>query len=334
MNRIWKELLGFETRDIVERFIQKRHNRTLNANRIQQITSNFIQGREYFHSAETADITVRPLLQYYGVMALSKGLILSLDISKTEHQLKKSHGLEITNWNQVLKNKDFENTQIKIYDGTFYELISITKNKNYLRANSTVVNYGSHLTPCKIGDTFTLKQIIQYFPDLKKEYGSWIDEELQMALVQTVKFLEEEKKMVIELSGIIDDKLIDLFFPDQYCKNKTVKKEKNKTSVAYGVCGWSPNISQRWDGTLNIGDAFVVPVLPGDIGLNLLSGMYIISYFLGMMARYYPTTWIGLKRVEKGDKIFPFVYQILDFISEKYPIQVLDFLNAPYDFEK
>lgn len=129
MNRIWNELLGFETRDIVERFIRKRHGRTLNASRIQQITSNFIQGREYFQSAEKADITVRPLLQYYGVMALSKGLILSLDISKTEHQLKKSHGLEITNWTQILKNKDFENMQVKICDGTFFELISVTENK-------------------------------------------------------------------------------------------------------------------------------------------------------------------------------------------------------------
>lgn len=155
-----------------------------------------------------------------------------------------------------------------------------------------------------------------------------------MAHVQTIKHLKEENNMLIELSGIIDDELINLFFPDQYCKNKIVKKEKYKTSVVYDECGWSPNISQRWNGTLNIGDVFVVPVLPEDIGLNLLSGMYIISYFLGMMVRYYPTTWIGLKRAEKGDKIFPFVYQIIDFVGEKYPQQVLDFLNAPYDFEK
>ncbi len=334
MNRIWNELLGFETRDIVERYTQQKHKKKLNANRIQQITSNFIQGREYFDSATKADITVRPLLQYYGVMALSKGLILSLDISKTEHQLKKSHGLEVINWNQTLKNKNFENIQIKVCDGTFYELISTTENKNYLRANSTVVNYGSHLTPSKKGDIYTLKQVIQYFPDLKKEYYSWIEEKLQMAQVQKIKFLKKENRMLIELSQIVEDKVIDLIFPDQYCKNKDIKKVNHRTLISYDYNKWGPNISQKWDGTLNIGDIYVVPVLPGDIGLNLLGGMYIISYFLGMLVRYYPTNWIGLKRVEKGDKIFPFVHRILDFVSEKYPIQILDFLNAPYDFER
>jgi hypothetical protein len=61
--------------------------------------------------------------------------------------------------------------------------------------------------------------------------------------------------------------------------------------------------------------------------------MYIVSYVLGMMARYFPTTWISLKRVDKGDKIYPFIHRILDFIKERFPEQVLDFLNTPYDIE-
>ena len=66
MNKIWNELLEFETRDLVDRFIQKRYSREINANRVQQITSNFIQAREYFRSAEDSNFTVRHLqFQYY-----------------------------------------------------------------------------------------------------------------------------------------------------------------------------------------------------------------------------------------------------------------------------
>ena len=119
MNKIWNELLQYETRDLVERFVKKRHGKELNANRALQITSNFIQGRAYFESAEKASFTVRPFLQYYGVMALSKGLILSLDYSKTEAQLKSSHGLEVKNWKEIIKSKQYENLEISIGDGPF-----------------------------------------------------------------------------------------------------------------------------------------------------------------------------------------------------------------------
>jgi len=53
-----------------------------------------------------------------------------------------------------------------------------------------------------------------------------------------------------------------------------------------------------------------------------------------MMARYFPTTWISLMRTEIGDKVYPFIYRVLDYIYEKYPKQILVFLNSPYDFEK
>ncbi len=333
MNKVWNELLGFETRDLVERFIKNRHGREINVNRIQQITSNFIQGREYFRSAEESNITVKPLLQYYGVMALSKGLILSLNLSLTEHQLKSSHGLDIKNWKQVLKNKDFENLRITIGEGTFSELINTTENKNYLSASTSAINWISILDTPKTGDEFTLKQVIQYFPDLYKEYQSWISEKLHFAIIHELKTLPEQNKVQVKLEGEIDKASIDLFFPDKYCPDKSIENVKHETIVKYSNLKWTPNITQRWHGAFNIGDGCVIPTMPGDIGLNLLSGMYIISYVFGMMARYYPTSWIGIRRVEKGDKIYPFVHRILDFIHEKYPKQILDFLNSPYEFE-
>jgi len=334
MNKTWNKLLAFESRDLVGRYIKEKFERELNRERTLQITSNFIQGREYFRSSENANSTVRPLLQYYGVMALSKGIILCLDVKKTESQLKSSHGLEITNWNQIIKNKDFENLKIIVRDGTFYELITVTQNINYIRSNSSAVNNKSHLIKPQKGDYLILKQLISYFPDLQNEYKSWLKEDLHFAAFNIFKTDKEKNSINIELQKKIERDVIKLLFPDQYCPDLKVKWENNKTYVSYTLEKWYPNITQRWGwGPLQIGEACIIPTLKDDIGLNLISGLYMISYVFGMMARYFPTTWIGIMRGEKGDKIYPFVHRLMDFIDEKFPIIVLDFLNSPYDFE-
>lgn len=333
MNRVWNELLEFETKDIVERSIKKKFGGEPNARKIQQITSNFIQAREYFKSAENSSITVRPLLQYYGVMAITKGLILYLNISLTEDQLKASHGLEIKNWKEAIKSKDFEALEITFGEGTFSELQKTTENKNYLRANSSEVNWRTPLKAPTKGEMITLKHLINYFPDLEKEYESWTEEKLKYGVIES--YSPSDGRVEVQMRGVLDQETIDKLFPVEYCLNRTVNINSfmQKTIIRFGPCDWAPNITQKWHGPFDIGDACVIPVLKNDIGLNLLSGMYAISYVFGMMARYYPSIWVSLRRVETGDRIYPFALRILDFLQDKYPRQILDFLNAPYEFE-
>lgn len=334
MNKTWNELLAFESRDLVARYIKEKYNRELNRNRTLQITSNFSQGREYFRSSENASPIVRPLLQYYGVMAMSKGLILCKDLNKTEAQLKHSHGLEINNWNQVIKSKNFENLEIVIRDGTFYELITTTKNYNYLRVNSSVVNWFSFFRIPQKGYNIQLKQLINYYPDLEKEYELWTKEKIHYALFDSFKGDFDKYIFNIELQGVVERNVIDLLFPNDLCKDLTVTQDRRKTKVNFRTNSMIPNITQIWHRPSHIGDACFIPPIKDHVGFNLISGLYMVSFVFGMMARYFPTTWIGIMRGEKGDKIFPFVHRIMDFIDEIFPIVLLDFLNSPYFLEK
>lgn len=332
MDAIWSELLEFESKDLVSRYMKRRHDKKPNGVQIDQITANFIQGREYFTNASRASITVRPLLQYYGVMSLSKGLILFLVPTLREEHLKSSHGLNIVNWKEVLKNKDFENINISVGTGTFTQLLEATENTNYLRANSNKINYKSILTIPPKDYRIFLKQLIQYFPDLKKQFKSWIDEELEFVPITSSNYRGE--KITLKLRLKIHEDLLDKFFPIEYCKNRKFSIVDGVPTVEYEAQQWSPNITQLWDGPFGIGDACIVPVLPEDKGLSILGGMYMISYVFGMMARYYPSSWINIQRGTSGDKLYPFTCQIFDFINVRFPMQVLDFLKAPYDFEK
>ena len=94
-NPWWEELSTFESRDYVGKWYPGRHGRQLNAARTSEIASCSTQGREYFVAATVAANSVRPLLHYYGVLSLSRGVILLRDKSKNEERLRPSHGLDV-----------------------------------------------------------------------------------------------------------------------------------------------------------------------------------------------------------------------------------------------
>lgn len=329
MNQDWNSLLAFESRDLVQKFLQNRFGKAPNTGKVQEITAHFIQARAYFSSSGQADITVKPLLQYYGVLALSRALILALDFEKRECQLSSSHGLTTKNWAEVLKKTDFESLELKIQSGTLLELLDSTKNQSYLRGNSSAINYKTFLNPPKSGDIIKLNELIQCFPDLSEEYHLWTDSELQYAIFSELRYDEKSKLCTLKLDGIITPEAQEVLFPIEHCKN--IKFDNGK--LTYISENWHPNITQRWSGPFGIGDICVMPCLKDDIGLNLISGLYMISYTFGMLARYHPSVWMNILRGGLGDKIYPFAHRIMQFIDNYYPKVVLDFLKGPYPFE-
>lgn len=339
MDKIWNKLLEFETKDLVKSYFKRVHNSNVNDWKVREVTANFIQGREYFKSAELANITIKPLLLYYGVLSLSRGLILTLKPRLKEQALKKSHGISISNWDEALKSKKFENLKISVGDGSLLELIEATKNINYLKATVNAINFKSTLRIPEKGYNVTLEHLYWYLPDLANEFEVWTNSSFPspIAVVPNAKYDDESNRRSIRLiKGNIDENFINLVFPDKYCSNIEINEDSEDSSyfyISYDNNGWMPNITQKWDGPFGIGDACTVPVLADNKGFNTVSTMYALSYIYGMMARYYPSSWISLGRVEKGDRIYPLIHRTLSFIESKFPVVVLDFLRAPYEFK-
>ena len=106
MDKIWHKLYDYESKDLIERYIEKNHNRKASKRQITEISSNFIQGREFFRNSEKANFSVKPLLLYYGVNSISRGLILLLNPHLSESSLKPSHGLDTINWRDYISNNN------------------------------------------------------------------------------------------------------------------------------------------------------------------------------------------------------------------------------------
>lgn len=127
----WRELSLFESHDYVQSWYRKRHERSLNAARTREITSCFAQGRAYFDSARAASVTVKPLLLYYGVLALARGQIMLLDRTKQEATLRPSHGLEVVDWQNILSGgiANVMDLGVRATSGTFSELAAAVPNR-------------------------------------------------------------------------------------------------------------------------------------------------------------------------------------------------------------
>jgi hypothetical protein len=139
----WATLSNYQSHELVRRDYQRKHGREANAAHTKEICSPFIQAQHYFRAASLADRTVYPLLLYYGVVSLSRGLTLFLSRGIREAALSPSHGLGVRDWQAIFadENPDVANLTIRLSArGTLIELMDATGNRSLLRSNSSAVN--------------------------------------------------------------------------------------------------------------------------------------------------------------------------------------------------
>lgn len=104
-------LLGFESRDLVESYFSGLHGRTLNAGRARSIVSSFRQGRILFESAAATEPLARPITQFYGVSAISRGLAIALRRDGSEDVLARGHGLQIKDFSAEARGLELQVTR-------------------------------------------------------------------------------------------------------------------------------------------------------------------------------------------------------------------------------
>lgn len=331
MNDIWHFLREFESKELVKRFITKKLSYTPNSEKAFEITSAFFQGREYFSSASSAHISVKPLLQYYGIVALSRGLILLLNRSSRENNIVPSHGLKIKNWGDVSASGKLEEVILKTSKGTFTELLNITKNKSYFRAGSSAINWKVSYDIPVADIEFSLGEVAMGFPDLHQSLKVWLNQEIPSR--QLNKLTHVDGKLELEVQGKCEASLLKKIFSDSYYGDLEFITAEDSSLIRFKD-DKVPHMSQKWISSFQvIGDPYVIPPFGNGLFLNDISKLYSASFILGTISRYYPSTWSNLNRGIVNDSALPFIINLLDFLQDKYPRVIMDFINAPYSFE-
>ncbi len=173
----WARLSLYESTDIVRDLFQKRHGRELAAEKAREIVSAVAQGREYFSAASDGGLLVRPLLQYYGVLSLSRALILVLSPNLRETSLPQAHGLGSVRWSQNLANdvRRPEDLEVIITKGTFLSLLESTDNSDLSGAYTgpypnRLIFPRSRSSSELPGKTFRFRQVLARITELRDVY--------------------------------------------------------------------------------------------------------------------------------------------------------------------
>jgi hypothetical protein len=327
----WDTIANYEAHDIVRAHYKAKHAWEPNAALAREIAAPFIQARHYYASAADADRTVKPLLLYYGVLSLSRGLVLFLTRKLRDSALAQSHGLSVTDWQSVLAADKPDVADLKIAvngSGSFVELLRATGNRSLLRGGSSAVNHKSDEGPVPKGTVLTFGELLAALPDAASQFRHWKSPCCVPFSVQKIDGTPEANIIVPRWPGPhIDDKLvIDIVGPD-HCdfvsmddKNIVVRTKKGGTTAGMVTDLVGSNFA-------GIGDLYLARSYSSGVKLGKLSQLFALSYTLSMIVRYHPAFWMDLVHQRIGDAAVPTLFRVIDCIETLYPQIVVDFLE-------
>ena len=326
---IMQQLLQLENRDIVQKWFYKIHNRELNAIRTKEINYAAKQASEFFRNAELANYTVRPLLTFYGISTLSRALILLLKSNSGENSLTAGHGLQTINWSNILFGqidktlKNIGQLEVKTCNGLFSELINETQNRVSIHIYSSDVDWRLRYDIPNVGFSFTLDEIVSRIPDLKTDLKNLGIKE-KYCSVNKMSF-NQETGFSCEVNQQFE--LIKHIF-DEFRYTIVSSNEIYKLSCSSEVfVKHLPLFLHQYVNAFGIPILHIVQPFEDKNYYSEIALTFLLSYYLGMLVRYFPTHWNSLVQGENGDIYWTILNRAQNYVETVYPKLVIELIN-------
>lgn len=363
----WTRLSLYQSRDLIAERYHERHGRILNDGKSREIASSLIQGDQYFASARTSGNLARPLLLYYGVLSLSRALILFADTSAREATLLQGHGLKTVGWPSILsgetKAKGIPDLSMMFQGGTFTHLSSVTSNAQWTQVlwTSDMPQMGAstelsgHIgwlakgtEKIRHGSTVTFGDVIKRIPDLAYMYEEVFGEPAVCfpALITAIRGpfnmgpnvpakLREVQISVLrnKLDLPNDEILIETLGLDHFkamprrVKDPVQFAARPESTETISQILPPIRINRHWAD-------YVVSPFPNGDKLSSISNLFLAAYAIGMLVRYNPTTWQGISSIGIGDRAFPLLRAAMSLVERQFPIEIADSFDRNVKVDK
>ena len=284
-------------------------------------------------------MSVKPLLLYYGVLSCCRGAILANNPERNEESLKPQHGLETVDWQNTLSGGITKILELRVRAtaGTFRELVEVCWQLKTLHMFSGATN-----EICSTGQP--LGQVRFANDGSEMALGDLIGRLLQTGMAYPE--LTGRTAMMFGGARIASHPPgIHLAFPLVGIPEELQELADGQTARVGSSNQVAPGLRQpddardtlifaRRGGESDL-DAFPVSHYGGEgeymvVVLNFPNGdklteflkLYLVSYFLGMLARYHPSIWTALLRNEKGDFAQPLLVDAVEAIEKDFASQL------------
>ena len=335
----WQSVSRFESHDYVAKWYRNAHKRNASATKVAQINACFAHGREYFRNAKNSEMSVKPLLLYYGVLSCCRGAVLANDPDKKEESLKPRHGLETVDWRATLSRgiKNVLELRVRATDGTFGELVEVCRHQNtlhlFLGPTNDVGSTGQPLGDVKFatdGSHIKLDDLLSRLLQTGLTYAELTGRSAKMFRGARIASHPPGVHLAFpligipdELKNIADGHNVTIGSSNQVCPGLQQSDDAGDTLIF-----------TRRDQEAHL-QGFPVSYYGGEgeymvVTLNFPNGdkltefikLYLVSYILGMLVRYYPSIWTALLRNEKGDFAQPLLVDAAKAVEEDFAKQL------------
>ena len=336
-NQEWHNISRFESYDLAKSWYQQTHQRQMNAAKTKQVNAFFIQGREYFKSASSSDISVKPLLLYYGVLSLSRGAILLRNADKKGESLDQSHGLKGVNWRGTMSGgiKNILDLGIQAEGGTFLELVESipnvhqahyfnhqSKSKAVLQHNLGDIKFCTTRELLTLGDMLSrLKQTMHSFQEITGMAPKWFPTTVTTYAAETHFLLFT--KPPDEVLKLVDQRSVTIQPMPKEWPNLITPIPKHGLVFRHQAGAAHQSKFPMFHDTGGP-EALMTGIadFPNGDKLNEFFKLYLTSFILGTLARYYPSEWMSLQSGSLGDFSRPLIFQAIEAIESEFPTEL------------
>lgn len=333
---IWQQLLSLESREVTQQWFSKIHGRELNIRRTREINAAAKQSREYFRNASNSDYSVRPLLTFYGVASLSRALILLLRREGGEESLSSGHGLTTVDWNGQLSGDTsvglacLLELKVQTCAGLFNDFVRETKNRISLHVSSSAVDWRFNYDVPDVGRQVSLRDLFCRIPDLFKDFSN-ISADIRYANVSDLTY-----GLKNGFYAKVRNEYFEAFKHTYQDLGYKIETQDKWSTLTCDSAIFAKNIPLFVHSYVNklfgtIPNLYIAEPFPGSLIYSQLCITYLIAYFLGMLARYYPTHWISLIHGEKGDALWPTINRAQQMVEKSFPELIIEMI---YDLLK
>lgn len=334
--KTWQRLLSLETRDAVIAWHSTMHGRELNARRAKEITASAKQAREFFRNSASSDNSVKPLLTFYGVASLSRSTLLLLKRGSGEASMTRGHGLTTVGWADTLSEdipsglQALHSLRIKTSAGLFTEFVKETNNRMCMHVHSSNVDWNIDYDIPPVGEEFTLGDLLSRIPDLLDEHKCAASP-LAYAPVNTMTYSEADgflskisATQFIGFKEAYEAHGFSVVVNGDWCELRA-----SKDLFSHHPPQYMHTYVNKMFGS--IPTLHIVKPFEGRARYSQLAVTYLLSYCLGMLARYFPTHWVSLFSADKGDRLWPEINSAQEYVDSSFPELIVELIHHTLD---